>query len=542
MSFVIATTESVTAVAENLAGLGSQLSNATVSAAGPTTNVAAAAADEVSAAISQLFGSYGREFQTLSAQAAIFHADFVSLLRGGAAAYVSAEIANSQNLLTGLTASAAAPAAPLDLLGGLGSIFNMGGGSGPLSFLQGGYNSLLSVGPLGTISSGLSKEFGTVALGLLSGNLGSLPQSMSLAGQTAANAGNAYQDLFTNTNTNLSTIGNHWAEHPFPVLQQISANQARYANMISTNFALTFQDFPNGLNHNIEVGYRGATTFDYKGTFEALQARQAANSQTTSTSLGKAFQSLQERLPFFVNDLGGVGQSLGTGDYHGAVYGIPRAVVDLLVGGVNFDNLSTLNTEGPAGDLLPLASGSGALQQELVSLMPPGTIQQQIAQNFVNATNSSLTSVLLPFVGPPIATLDGLAQAATVFSNAIQTGNGVAALGALVDTPAYVLDGFLNGNTVVDITIPLTATFHFPGILGLNLLPNDIGIGAPIVLHMPFTGILTDTQPISASINVPGPTGPVPITMSFGDFTIGGIVPTLLNQLPQSIAAAITPK
>ena len=63
MSFVVTAPETVTAAAENLAGVRSSLSEATAAAAAPTTGVATAAADEVSVAISRLFGAYGQEFQ-----------------------------------------------------------------------------------------------------------------------------------------------------------------------------------------------------------------------------------------------------------------------------------------------------------------------------------------------------------------------------------------------------------------------------------------------------------------------------------------------
>ena len=86
MSFVIAAPEAVTAAAGNLAGIGSTLGEATAAAAAPTTGVAAAAADEVSIALSEIFGTYGQQFQALSAQASAFHNEFVSLLNGGAAA------------------------------------------------------------------------------------------------------------------------------------------------------------------------------------------------------------------------------------------------------------------------------------------------------------------------------------------------------------------------------------------------------------------------------------------------------------------------
>src|SRR5271156_4032122 len=101
MSFVIAAPEMVTAAAEDLAGIRSALGEAAVAAAAPTTGVAGAAGDEVSTAVSALFGEHGQEFQALSAQAAAFHEDFVSLLNGGAAAYLSTEIANIEQTLLG---------------------------------------------------------------------------------------------------------------------------------------------------------------------------------------------------------------------------------------------------------------------------------------------------------------------------------------------------------------------------------------------------------------------------------------------------------
>ncbi|MGO9509230.1 MAG: PE family protein, partial [Mycobacterium sp.] len=104
--------ELVTSAAGDLAGIRSALSEATSAASTPTTGVLAAGADEVSAAISQLFGAYGQEFQALSAEAAAFHDSFVGLLHSGATAYVGAEAANVQQILGG-----AAPAAAMGNVG-----------------------------------------------------------------------------------------------------------------------------------------------------------------------------------------------------------------------------------------------------------------------------------------------------------------------------------------------------------------------------------------------------------------------------------------
>ncbi|WP_134435028.1 PE family protein, partial [Mycobacterium tuberculosis] len=98
MSFLLVEPDLVTAAAANLAGIRSALSEAAAAASTPTTALASAGADEVSAAVSRLFGAYGQQFQALNARAATFHAEFVSLLNGGAAAYTGAEAASVSSM------------------------------------------------------------------------------------------------------------------------------------------------------------------------------------------------------------------------------------------------------------------------------------------------------------------------------------------------------------------------------------------------------------------------------------------------------------
>ena len=94
MSFVIAAPGLLGGAATNLARIGSSIGAANASAAAHTTSVVAAAGDEVSVAISALFGTYGQEFQALSAQAGLFHEQFVQALNSGGSAYAGAEAAN----------------------------------------------------------------------------------------------------------------------------------------------------------------------------------------------------------------------------------------------------------------------------------------------------------------------------------------------------------------------------------------------------------------------------------------------------------------
>lgn len=161
MSYVIAAPEYVAAAATDLAGIGSAISDASTFAAGPITGVAApAGADEVSAGISALFAAHAADFQTISAQAAAFHDQFVQLMRLGAQQYGVSEAANLASFQTGsampaqplaghltdqtaqaaptaaavaqavaVTSTAAAPAlaaAPTGSVGGLGSVGGVG--------------------------------------------------------------------------------------------------------------------------------------------------------------------------------------------------------------------------------------------------------------------------------------------------------------------------------------------------------------------------------------------------------------------------------
>ncbi|ORA95216.1 hypothetical protein BST27_27165, partial [Mycobacterium intermedium] len=122
-SFVVIAHEALAAATANLTDIGAGIRAADAAAAGSTTSLAAAAADEVSAAISRLFAGYAQEYQALSAQTALFHAQFVQALTSGGFLYAAAEAANTSPLLSlqhGVQAVAAATAAggPVEQLTG----------------------------------------------------------------------------------------------------------------------------------------------------------------------------------------------------------------------------------------------------------------------------------------------------------------------------------------------------------------------------------------------------------------------------------------
>jgi hypothetical protein len=565
MSFLVTTPEIVTAAAGNLAGMGSTLNQATAAAAGSTTSIATAAADEVSTAISRLFCTYGDQFQALSAQASAFHNEFVGLVSGGAAAYLNTEIANAQQGLAGAGAAAATD----PILGGLSAILGGGGGGGGGGILGG----LLSGSPLGSIFSGGQQivsffttgaqqfnsyftngvqEFNSVFTGQWNGFEIRLLPALFAAGTTASQAGDPWQMLFANTEANLETIFNDWTTDPFPALKQVISNQNGYAQIVGTGLATELQNFPTTLANipaNIQIGINGTSTF-----LPAMQSfinQQNSYNAAISAALQNAGPDLQKTFPKFEFDMGMAGDSLVTGNYHAAVTYVPRAFLDLFLSGidikvigVDLNNPTPLSSpsytvQGPVADLLPIASIAAQQEQSFVNLLPPGSIPAQIAQNFVNAVNTSTVSLGFGIIGPPIAALDGLATGATVFGAALQTGNGVAAVGALVDMPAYALNGFLNGQTVIDLTIPVTESVTVP-ILGNYILPAN----TPIVIHMPFAGILAPPQQISVTMDVET-LQPVPsievVTLTLGGTQFGGLIPELVNYIPRQIAAAIAP-
>lgn len=152
MSLLSIAPDLVSAAGGNLANLGAALRSATAAAAGQTTAIAAPAADEVSAAVTAIFGMRGQEFQALSAEAAAFHDEFVSLLNGGAAQYVGTEVANARQTVmnavntTSAGAAAATPAQTFSQNFGPVQVVISGGAGGVAE-------SLILNGPFGQVGS-----------------------------------------------------------------------------------------------------------------------------------------------------------------------------------------------------------------------------------------------------------------------------------------------------------------------------------------------------------------------------------------------------
>jgi hypothetical protein len=513
MSFVIAEPELVTAAADDLAGIRSSLTQATATAAAPTTGITAAAADEVSAAISQVFGRVGREFQALSAEAVAFQDEFVSLLNGGAAAYLATDIANAEHGLLG------AVNAPAQALGGAAAALVPGG---------------------------------------------------------------AYGQLIATTSANLRAVYGAWAADPFPFLRQVIANQMGYWQQIAAALAYTIQNFPAVLANlpaTIQAVIQQLLAFNPVTALQGFVATQIGFAQEFATNLYAAATGIVTGLPAFGAQLEVALRAVLAGDYFGAVQDVAQAFANLLVTGANPGNpvvtvtgtiipfnptvSATTNPTllGPLGNLFALANIPGQEAQYFTNLMPP-SIPRQMAQNLTNVLNvltipsisataslplanpttGSLSAFFgLPLVvtyaaaGAPLAGLEGLATSATAVQTALLAGDPVGALGALVNAPAVVANGFLNGELIVDMTIPVPVNYPLPPPL------PPIAFTAQIVVHVPFDGILVPPHPITGTVALTSPfaTDPFPVTIFGTPFM--GLVPLFVNYIPEQLTAAITP-
>jgi PE family len=95
MTFVTTHPGMLAAAASLLAGVGSELMTRNAAAMAPTTAVAPAAADGVSALTAAQFASHAAVYQAVSAQAAAMHDLFVSALGASADSYGATEAANA---------------------------------------------------------------------------------------------------------------------------------------------------------------------------------------------------------------------------------------------------------------------------------------------------------------------------------------------------------------------------------------------------------------------------------------------------------------
>jgi PE family len=95
VSFVTTQPEALSGAASTLSGIGDAMAARNTAAAAPTTGLAPAASDIVSAMTAAQFGKQGVAYQQLAAQATEVHEQLVATLRSGAGAYALTEAASA---------------------------------------------------------------------------------------------------------------------------------------------------------------------------------------------------------------------------------------------------------------------------------------------------------------------------------------------------------------------------------------------------------------------------------------------------------------
>ncbi|ORW36541.1 hypothetical protein AWB90_25675 [Mycobacterium paraense] len=164
MSFVVVAADVLETAAADAAQIGSAVSAGNLTAAIPTTELAAAGADEVSAAIAALFGSHAQEYQAAAARAATYSEQFVRTLTAAAASYAAAEADIATSLQGPLSAATAAPLA------------------GPIAAVEQAWNN----SPLGQALAPIINQ----AIGGTGGNQQSIVIDFVRHGQSIGNAAN----------------------------------------------------------------------------------------------------------------------------------------------------------------------------------------------------------------------------------------------------------------------------------------------------------------------------------------------------------------
>jgi len=481
--------------AGDLAGIRSTLSAATAAAAPSTTGVATAAADEVSVAISALFDTHGQQFQALSAQAEAFHSEFVQLLNSGAASYLSAEAANvRQGLLSAVSGSTRATGA----------------------------------------------AFGAIA-----------------ASGTGDIAG-PYQQLFANTSANLQALGSELRANPTPFLRQFLANQRVYAQTTVAEIQSAIQGFPGNVRPAIQEFIQSLKNFDLEAFLQTVVQQQIGYAQTIGAALQNAAMDFGTGLQALPASFQSAFQALQTGNVSGAVNDITSGFVNLFYTGIDVQStgpitaiVATLTPEGTIGSLLPILTVPVEMAQNFTNFLPAGCVPELISQNFTNVLATGLdtslvanagvfirflptpavgftasvfsgvpVTILLGAVGAPVNALTALGTSVSAFTDAVQTGNAAGAVGALIDAPAVVTNGLLNGHMYLPINFDIS--------------------GYPTTIDLPLDGLLVPPSTYPATISVPVPPfGTIVVTSQVGGTPFGGLIPALLTDIPEEFAEAI---
>jgi hypothetical protein len=188
MAYVSTAPAAIAAAATQLEGIGNSFAAESAAAATPTTALAPAGSDEVSALQAGAFSTYGQLYQTVSADAQAIHQQFVNLLQSSSNSYQGTETANAAqaaaNSASSGASSAASSAAPTTITGAISALTALLTGS-PLSSNIGS----VGIDEVGNFTSGYSDLIGMGGGGLMTALAGPSTASADFGGLGSALAG-----------------------------------------------------------------------------------------------------------------------------------------------------------------------------------------------------------------------------------------------------------------------------------------------------------------------------------------------------------------
>ena len=167
MAYVSTVPAAIATAATQLEGIGNSFSAESAAAATPTTALAPAGSDEVSALQAGVFSTYGQLYQTVSAQAQAIHQQFVNTLQSSSSSYQDTETANqagaAASSLNGASSAASSAASTTPIASFINSITAfLGNGFGTGT---GGLNSNLIQVPLDEVGNFTSAESDLIGMG-----------------------------------------------------------------------------------------------------------------------------------------------------------------------------------------------------------------------------------------------------------------------------------------------------------------------------------------------------------------------------------------
>lgn len=248
MSYVIATPEALAAAVTDIAGIGSSLSAANAAAAVPTTEILAAAADEISTAVASLFGAHALDYQSLSARVASFQTQFMDSLFAGAQRYAGAELLNG-SLLRDVAER---------LLGG-GRPGSDGSSAGSASAEATGAATSQPTGATAKTTAAAATATATQASG------GATGTGIKATYATTSQWNSGFVANYTITNTGTTPLTNWQLQFSLPTGESVANLWNGHVTQSGTQYTVTPQSYNTTIapGDSVTVGFQGAQSGTY---------------------------------------------------------------------------------------------------------------------------------------------------------------------------------------------------------------------------------------------------------------------------------------